>query len=117
MAWNGDRINLFFSENSMHNAVVSGGGYTYEIIKPGLFDSGPSIMTVNRVDPRTNMKYTVAEVDVVTFGSDKIRFGGERSSQGWVKLKDFLQPTSNYFTMCVSPLFSIHDIALILSFS
>lgn len=84
-----DKINLYFSRNSVHNAVISGGGYAFEISTPSWFSS-PRITTIYQLDTKTDQKNVIAEIHWRCFVQNLVRLGGEKQYQPWMPDGEFV---------------------------
>ena len=96
-----DKIDLLFSNNSLENAIISGGGYTYDISKPPVWKSTPLILKISRVDPKTDAKTVIAEVHYKLVGRDRIRFRNGLGSEEWIEVTNFLEKPSSLTSMRV----------------
>jgi len=82
-------LTLFLSVNSVHNATISGHGYTYEVTSPSEWGRGPHITSVFRHGGST--KELVGEIHWRYIRSTTVRMGGEKASQPWLPIKEFLR--------------------------
>jgi hypothetical protein len=82
-------LTLFFSANSVQNTTISGGGYTFDVVTPFQWCVGPQMTSVYRHGG--GARELVGEIHWRCIRSTTVRMGGEKASQPWIPVKEFLR--------------------------